>query len=157
MLIDRPTIYSLVLLVSLVSLHFGGSYYLQNTNSQILQNQISLVPTALAVAGTGLFLIKGALSYKALERMTSKAAIVGPYYKIKKITHISLQTTIIFSDLTAFFALAMFSFVISGGQITPHQKEVYDQVELYAYVFIPAVSLISIWLEKVFSASNKSS
>lgn len=155
-MLDRSTLYSIILLSSLVSLHFGGSYYLQNTNSQILQNQISLVPTVLAASGAGLFLIKGALSYRALERMISKAAIVGQYYKTKMITHISLQTTIIFSDLTAFFALAMFSFVVAGGQMTPHQKEVYDQVELYAYVFIPVVSLFSIWLERKFSASNRS-
>lgn len=128
---------------------------MQTTSSNVLQNQITVIPTLFSAFGTGLFLIKGLVSYKALEKIISRAAIVEKYYKTKMVTNISLQTVLFFSDLTAFYALAMFSFVVAGGQMTPHQKEVYDQVELYAFIFIPAMSLVSIWLERKFSASNR--
>lgn len=155
LLIDRLSIYSIILLSSLVILHFLGASYLQATSSPILQNQVTMVPIIFSAFGTGLFLIKGCVSYKAMEKMVSRAAIVEKYYKTKIVTNVSLQTVILFSDLTAFYALAMFSFVLADGHMTTYQKEVYDQIEFYAFIFIPAMSLVSIWLERRFSASNR--
>lgn len=156
-MLDKLQIASLVMIAILPILHFLGDDYLQNTNSSILQNQVIVIPIIFSAFGSALFLIKGGLSYKAIERMISKAAVVDKYYKTKIITNTSLQSTVLFSDLTAFYGLAMYSFVFAYGHLTNNQLDTYHWVQIYAYVFIPIVSVFSIWLERRSSASRRDS
>jgi hypothetical protein len=154
-MLDKLNLLSLGIIGSLMILHFLGDDCLQTTSPTILQNHIALIPTLFSTFGAALFLIKGYASYKAMERMVSRAAIVEKYYKIKIITNVTLQTMILLSDLIAFYALAMFSIVFAYGFVTTSQMEVYHSVELYALIFIPIVSIFSIWFEKRSSASMR--
>jgi len=150
-ILDKLVTMSLVIIVVLFSMHILASEYLKTTAPTSLEPKVETLPVIFPAFGAGLFLVKGYVSHRLVLRMRSKAATVERYYKLKIITNIFMQTTIFFSDLTAAYALAMFSFFFAYGHFTPQQVQVYGWVELYALVLVPSMSLVSILLERRFS------
>lgn len=72
-MLDKWQVISLGVILSLPALHYGGDFYLHSMSSQTLRDHISVVPNVFAILGTALFLVKGGLSYKAIEKMISKS------------------------------------------------------------------------------------
>ena len=150
-ILDKLFAWSLIIIAVLFSMHVLASEYLKTAASASLEPKVETLPVVFPAFGAGLFLVKGYVSHRLVLRIISKAATVERYYKLKIITNIFMQTTILFSDLTAAYALAMFSFFFAYGHFTTQQMQVYGWVELYALVFVPSMSLASIFLERRFS------